>query len=86
MITYQTLRGHIKAQPFRPFRLHLANTQTFDIRHPEMIELLQSTVLVFKPAGKFQRLSNEWDTVSLMLLESISHLDAPVHSGNDDRV
>jgi hypothetical protein len=79
MMSRQTIQGYIKAEPFRPFRLHLVSGRTFDIRHPEMIKLLQSTVLVFKPAGDSQDPSDEWETVSLMLIESISHLEAPVH-------
>jgi hypothetical protein len=79
MMTRQTIQGYVKAEPFRPFRLHLVSGRTFDIRHPEMIKLLQSTMLVFKAAADSQDLTDEWETVSLMLIESISHLEAPVH-------
>jgi hypothetical protein len=79
MMTKQTIQGYIKAEPFRPFRLHLVSGRTFDIRHPEMIKVLQSTILVFKATGDAQDLSDEWETVSLMLMESISHLEVPVH-------
>ena len=79
MMTKQTIQGYVKAEPFRAFRLHLMSGRTFDIRHPEMIKVLQSTILVFKAAGDAQDLSDEWETVSLMLIESISHLDVPVH-------
>jgi hypothetical protein len=79
MMTTQTIRGYVKAEPFRAFRLQLVSGRTFDIRHPEMIKVLKSTILVFKAAGDAQDLSDEWETVSLMLIESISHLEAPVH-------
>ena len=79
MMTKPTIQGYIKAEPFRPFRFHLVSGRTFDIRHPEMIKLLQSTVLVFKPNGDVLNLSDEWETVSLMLIESVSHLEASVH-------
>jgi hypothetical protein len=55
MITYQRVLDYVRAEPFRPFRIHMASGRTFDIRHPE------------------------FDSVSLMLIESISHLEAPVH-------
>ena len=79
MMTTQTIQGYVKAEPFRAFRLHLVSGRTFDIRHPEMIKLLKSTILVFKAADNTQDLSDEWETESLMLIESISHLEAPVH-------
>lgn len=79
MMTKQTIQGYVKAEPFRAFRLDLASGRTFDVRHPEMIKILHSTILVFKPVGDIQDLSDEWGTVSLMLIESISHLEAQVH-------
>ena len=79
MMTKQTIQGYVKAEPFRPFRLHLASGRTFEIRHPEMIKILQSTILVFKAAGDSQDLTDEWETTSQMLMESVSHFEAPVH-------
>jgi hypothetical protein len=79
MMSKQTIQGYVKAEPFRPFRLHLVSGRTFDIRHPEMIKLLQSSLLVFKPTGDSQDLSDEWETLSLMLIESVSHFETPVH-------
>jgi hypothetical protein len=63
------------AEPFRPFRLHLASGRTFDIRHPEMIKLHKRSVLVFKTNSDDAELPDEWESVSLMLTESISHLE-----------
>jgi hypothetical protein len=76
MLTPQTVLGYVKAEPFRPFRLHLASGRTFDVRHPEMVKILKSSVLVFKPNGDGSDLPDEWESVSLMLTESISHLEA----------
>lgn len=79
MMTPQNLLSYVKAEPFRPFRLHLASGRTLEIRHPEMIKVIRSTVLVFKVTGDIPNLPDEWETVSLMLIESVSHLEAPVH-------
>ena len=79
MMSRQTINDYIKAEPFRPFRVHLVSGRTFEVRHPEMIKLLQSTIIIFKPTENADSLSDEWNTVSLMLIESISHLEAPVH-------
>ncbi len=45
MMTPQTVLGYVKAEPFRPFRIHMASGKTFDVRHPEMIKVLKSNVL-----------------------------------------
>jgi hypothetical protein len=78
MMTPQTLNGYVKAQPFQPFRLHLASGRTIDIRHPELIKILKSSILVFKVNGEASEIPDEWESVSLMLTESISHIDASV--------
>jgi hypothetical protein len=79
MMTPQTILGYVKAEPFRAFRLHLASGRTFEVRHPEMIKVLRSHVLIFKATGETPDIPDEWESVSLMLIESISHLETPVH-------
>ena len=76
MMVPQTVLGYVKAEPFRPFRLHLASGRAFDIRHPEMIKVLRSAVLVFKSTGDTPEIPDYWESVSLMLTESISHPEA----------
>lgn len=79
MITAQAVLGYVKAQPFRPFRLHMASGKTFDIRHPEMIKVLKSYILIFKATSDTLEIPDEAESVSLMLTESVSLLEAPVH-------
>ena len=78
MMTPQTMLGYVKAEPFRSFRIHTAIGKTLDVRHPGMIKVLKSYVLVFKTEGDLSNLSDEWEGISLMLAESVSHLEAPV--------
>ena len=84
MITPQTILDYVRAQPFRPFRIHLASGRTFDIRHPELIKVLKNHLLVFKAASDQVDIPDEHESVSLMLTESVSRLDAPVHQTNND--
>ena len=65
----------ITSEPFRPFRIQMASGRTFDIRHPEMIKVLKSNALVFKFTGDAPEIPDEWESVSLMLTESVSHLE-----------
>ena len=80
MITSSQLLTYVKAQPFRPFRLHTASGNSFDIRHPEMVKVGKSFLMVFSFAPGEPELIEQWETVSLMLTESISHLDLPVRA------
>ena len=79
MMTPQSVLGYVKAEPFRAFRLHLASGRTYDVRHPEMIKVLRSSLLIFKASAETLDIPDEWDSLSLMLIESISHLEAQVH-------
>jgi hypothetical protein len=80
MLSPPQVLSYVKAQPFRPFRLHMASGQFFDIRHPEMVKVGKSFLLVFSFATGEPDVVEHWETVSLMLIESISHLDQPVNT------
>ena len=78
MMTPQTVLGYVKAVPFRPFRLHMASGRTFDVRHPEMVKVLKSVLLIFSSVGDTPEVPDEWESASLMLAESISLLETRV--------
>lgn len=80
MLTPPQILTYVKAQPFRPFRLHMASGKSFDIRHPEMVKVGKTFLLIFSFASGEPELVEQWETVSLMLIESISHPDLPVHT------
>jgi hypothetical protein len=44
-VTPDELRKLLRAAPFRPFRLHLADQRTFDVLHPEFVAI--------QPAGRW---------------------------------
>ena len=75
MIPVAQVLSYVKAQPFQPFRLQMASGQVFEIRHPEMVKVGKSYVLVFSFIVGKPDLIEKWESVSLMLIESISHLD-----------
>lgn len=79
MITYSTIMSYTKAEPFRPFRLHMASGRTFDIRHPEMIKAGKTYLVIFTYVSDHPEMVDHWDSVSLLLIEHISHLDTPVN-------
>jgi hypothetical protein len=78
MMTPASVLSYVRAEPFRPFRMHMASGKTFDVRHPEMVRVGKTNVLVFSYVSDQPDVFDEWQSVSLMLLESISHLEASV--------
>jgi hypothetical protein len=70
--------SYVRAEPFRPFRIHVASGRTFDIRHPEMVRVGARDMIVFKFVSETPDIYDAWDTVGLLLIESISHLEASV--------
>lgn len=69
---------YVKAAPFRPFRVRMASGKVFDVRHPEMVRVGRTHLLVFSFVSDQPRVFDEWQSVSLTLMESISHLESPV--------
>lgn len=78
MITLQEVLSYLRAEPFRPFRVHMASGATFDVRHPEMARVGRNFVMLFTFVSDSPELLDRWETVSLMLMERISLLDSAV--------
>lgn len=74
----QEILSYVHAQPFRPFRILMNSGRTYDIRHPEMVRVARDCVILFTFVSDNPEVVDRWETVSLLLMESISHLDAPV--------
>jgi len=74
----------IFAEPFRPFRIHLASGRTFDVRHPEVVQLGRSTLTLFTPMVDIPDAEGPWYKISLTLIESIEPIPAPVVGRNGE--
>ncbi len=58
------------AEPFRPFRVHLADGRHFDIHHPEF--------LAYTPKGRtaiIMRLDDSFEIINLLLVSSLEVLN-----------
>lgn len=78
MITPTELLSYLQAKPFRPFRIHIASGQTCDVRHPEMARVGRNVLMLFTLVSDDPDVFDRWETVSLMLMESVSHLDQSI--------
>ncbi len=77
-MTSKEILAYVRAKPFRPFQIHMASGRTFEIRHPEMVHVGKNDLVIFSLVSDEPEVHDHWDTVSLMLIEFISHLDAAV--------
>jgi hypothetical protein len=77
-MTPREILNFAKAEPFRPFRLHMVSRRTFDIRHPEMVRVGTRDMIIFTFVGETPEDYDQWDAVSPMLVESVSHLETSV--------
>ena len=75
MMTTKEILRYLRSEPFRPFRIHMASGRTFDIRHPEMVRVGKSDLVILSLVTDEPGVHDDWDTVSLLLIESISHLE-----------
>lgn len=81
MITYQKIGSYVSAEPFRPFRIQMTSGRTFDIRHPEMVQVGRTTMTIFTFLSDNPGEAKERQVeVSLLLIESIAPLDATVQT------
>ena len=80
MIPLRKAVDYIAAEPFRPFRVHTASGRIFEVRHPEFVAVGRSTLKVYVPPQSDPDGPLKWEETSLMLIESIAPLDAPVNT------
>ena len=63
---------HVFAEPFEPFCVHTASGRTFEVRHPEFVQVGRSTLTVYAPPEGNPDGPHRWEKLSFMLIESIA--------------
>jgi hypothetical protein len=77
-MTPQEVLNYVQAHPFRPFRIRMNSGRSFEIRHPEMVRVGKRDVLIFSFVSDSLEVYDRWDNVSLLLIETLSPLEASV--------
>ena len=77
-MTAQELLDYVQAQPFRPFRIRMNSGRTFDIRHPEVVRVGRRDLLIFTFVSDTPNVYDRWESVSLLLIESVAPLETSV--------
>lgn len=77
MMTFRRLANYVGAEPFRPFRIKMTSGETFEIRHPEMIQIGRTTATVFTWMNEGNDDPQEREReLSILLIEEIEPLPA----------
>jgi hypothetical protein len=77
-MTPREVLNYVQANPFRPFRIRMNSGRTFDIPHPEMVRVGTRDLLIFTFVSDAPEVYDRWENVSLLLIESLSPLEASV--------
>ena len=75
MVPPRDILAFVREQPFRPFRIRMTSGRTFEIRHPEMLRVGMNSMIIFTFVSDDPWLYDRWETVSLMLVEFVTHLE-----------
>jgi hypothetical protein len=49
MMTPKEVLNHVTAEPFRPFRINTASGRSYEIRHPEVVQVGKTTLTISVP-------------------------------------
>ncbi len=70
----------LEAVPFKPFRICLNGGPSYEIRHPKMVRVTGTTMLIFSIAGEPEESLETAEMVGLVLVERIEPIEAPDHA------
>lgn len=80
MMTNHQILNDVNAEPFRPFQNKIISGDTYEIRHPEMIQVGRTTCTIFTWMSEDNNDPKEREReISMLLIESIEPLQ-PVSS------
>lgn len=87
MMTANRLVNYVTAEPFRPFRIKMTGGNTFEIRHPEMVQVGRTTATIFTWMNDDLEVQKERQReISILLIESIEPFRITAGSGQTQRL
>ncbi len=76
----EDLRDLLRTRPFQPFRMHLTDGTSYDIRHPDMALTTRRTVIVGVGGQPDQGLPERAVTVALIHIVRVEPLETPAQA------
>jgi hypothetical protein len=71
------LLRRLEDRPFRPFRIHLADGNSVDVQHPEMVIVSRTSAVLptaWTQEEDGRQLADDWRTIILMHMTQFSDL------------
>lgn len=75
----EDIRQFTRAQPFIPYRLHIAGGQTYDIRHPDQVIVLRSRLVI--GVGGDNSIPERTEHIALIHIVRVEELQSGVVEG-----
>ena len=73
----EDIRQFLRQEPFRPFRLTLTDGRTYDVRHPELVVLGRSSLIIgFPRPGDTAPVYDHYVVVSLLHVMQAEPVDS----------
>jgi hypothetical protein len=77
------LLPYLQRRPFEPFRIGTSEGRTYDIRHPEMVMVLPTAVLIGYPNLDFPGAYLRYDVVSMFHIIRLELMPATVQGNGN---
>ena len=65
----------LRAQPFVPFRIVMNSGRTYEVRHPELLRVMRTSLVIFTPADQ-PEVFDRAEMIGLVLIDHIEPIDA----------
>ena len=76
MIRIEDIHNLLHDAPFKPFRLFLSNGRSYEVRHPELVMIGRSSLLIGTPARDVTVTAfDSYSTVSMLHLTDIEMMN-----------
>src|SRR5438552_2665771 len=79
IMTVQSFRDLLTAQPFKPFRLVMSSGKTYEVRHPEMAFLTRTSIYVAVDIAD-DGVPNDYRLCSLLHVTAVEPVSATADS------
>lgn len=76
MVPPREILNYLQTEPFRAFEIRMTGGRTYEIRHPEMVRVGRNSLIVFTFVSDDPEIYDRWETVSVLLVESIAHVES----------
>jgi hypothetical protein len=73
-MTAQEITKLLERSPFVPFRLHLSDGQSFEVRHPDFFWVFRTRLEVAVPASDDARIKDHAEHISLLHIARIEEM------------